>query len=434
MIVTYTGGLMKDEMTYAIDFGTCNSLLAYATPKNASQAIALDPSHYDPTIMRSTMFFSDRGEVTFGQAAIKAYVSESGEGRFIRSIKKFLPSKNFTVTRIGSKTYELEYLIGRFLREIKQRADAQLQQNVETVVLGRPAKYSPNNVEDKLAQDRMQRAAQLAGFKNIHFFPEPLAAAFDFRKNLEGEKLVLIVDLGAGTSDFTVIRLKSSGFSQSDVLSLGGISVAGDALDGMIMAEKIGPHLGTKISYRFPMSSNVLTMPTDLKFRLMSPADITLMQKSDVMGFLGDVSKSTVDRNDRQKLERLFTLIGDNLGFAIFEEIEACKRSVCTSGKAGFHFSYANFEISETLSEENFQQLTAGKIAAIFKSMDEVISNAGIRPTDIDLICCTGGTSKVPEVHSRLLERFGAEKIKTLGSFHSVIQGLSERARDLLLG
>ncbi len=419
-------------MIYAIDFGTCNSLLAQATAENASQAIKLDPSHYDPTIMRSTMFFSDHGGVTFGQSAIKTYIAESGEGRFIRSIKKFLPSKNFTATRIGSKTYELEYLIGRFLREMKQRADAQFQQNVESVVLGRPAKYSPNEAEDKLAQERMHKAAMLAGFKNVYFFPEPLAAAFDYRKTLKGEKLILIVDLGAGTSDFTVIRLRSEGFTNNDVLSLGGISVAGDALDGMIMSEKIGPHLGTGVSYRFPMSSNVLTMPTDLKFRLMSPADITLMQKSDIIGFLEDVSKSTVNKDDRQKIERLFTLIGDNLGFAIFEEIESCKRSVCTNGKGEFNFSYADLEITETLPEKNFIDITEGKISAIFKSMDDVILNAGIKASDIDLICCTGGTSKVPEVHSRLLKRFGPDKIRTLGSFHSVIQGLSERAKDLL--
>lgn len=425
---------MKDEMIYAIDFGTCNSLLAYATPKNASHAIELDPSHYDPTIMRSTMFFSDHGGVTFGQSAIKTYVSESGDGRFIRSIKRFLPSKNFTVTRIGSKTYDLEHLIGRFLREMKQRADKHLHRDVETVLLGRPAKYSPSDAEDKLAQGRMHKAAALAGFKNIHFFPEPLAAAFDYRKNLSGEKIILIVDLGAGTSDFTVIRLKASGFSQKDVLSLGGISVAGDALDGMIMSEKIGPHLGTEISYRFPMSTNILTMPADLKFRLMSPAEITLMRKSDIIAFLEDVSKSTVNKNDRQKIDRLFTLIGENLGFAIFEEIESLKRSVCTSGDGKFHFSNADLEIAETLSEENFKQITAGKISAIFKSMDEVILDAGVKPSDIDLICCTGGTSKVPEVHSLLMERFGSDKIETLGSFHSVIQGLSERARDLLRG
>lgn len=420
-------------MIYAIDFGTCNSLLAAATSKNASQAIELDPSHYDPTIMRSTMFFSDHGRVTFGQAAIKTYISESGEGRFIRSVKKFLPSKNFTATRIGSKSYELEELIGRFLREMKQRADAQFQQNVESVVLGRPAKYSPNEAEDKLAQERMQKAAKMAGFKNIYFFPEPLAAAFDYRKNLKSEKLVLIVDLGAGTSDFTVIRLKSTGFSQEDVLSLGGVSIAGDALDGMIMSEKIGPHLGTEIRYRLPMGTNVLTMPADLKFRLMSPADITLMQKSDMMNFLEDVRKATSEKNDRQKIERLFTLVGDNLGFAIFEEIEKCKRSVCTQGEGEFHFSYADIDIAERLSDQNFKEITAKKISAIFKSMDDVILNAGIKATDIDLICCTGGTSKVPEVHSRLVERFGTDKIKTLGSFHSVIQGLSERARDLLL-
>ncbi|MGE0527912.1 MAG: Hsp70 family protein [Bdellovibrionales bacterium] len=423
---------MKGKIIYAIDFGTSNSLLAAATADSTGKPIPLDFGHSDPTVMRSTMYFSTRDSVWFGEDAIRTYLIESGEGRFIRSIKKFLPSTNFSSTQIGTKAYTLEDLIGRFLREMKLRADRHFNHDVRSVVLGRPARFSNAQKAEDLAQQRLQRAAAAAGFEEIHFFPEPLAAAFDYRQGLVEEKLVLIVDLGAGTSDFTVIRLKPDSFESDDVLSLGGISVAGDALDGSIMAGKIAPHFGSQVKYRLPMSSNVLTMPADLRFRLSSPADITLMSKSDIMGFLEEVNRCTIDKKDSERLDRLFTLIDENLGFAVFDEIEACKRAVCEGTRGLFQFRHPDIQIQEDLSAEEFEALSEVKIRSIFSTMDQVISASGVCPTDIDLICCTGGTSKVPAVRSHLMRRFGVDKIRTLQSFHSVIQGLAERARDLL--
>jgi len=428
-------GSLQEDIIYAIDFGTSNSLLAAATKGGVVGPIPLDPPHFDPTVMRSTMFFAGRDSVFFGQEAIRNYLAESGEGRFIRSIKKFLPSSGFTTTQIGGKAYDLESIIGRFLREMKRRADSHFEADVKEVVLGRPARFSMVEADELLAETRLRRAAEQAGFEKVHFFAEPLAAAFDYRKNLIAEKIVLIVDLGAGTSDFTVIRLKPGQYDPRDVLALGGVSVAGDALDGQLMAQKIAPHFGSDVQYRLPLSSNVLRMPADLRFRLMSPADITLMSHSDIRFFLEEVSRCAVRSTDKLKLERLFTLIDDNLGFAIFEAIEACKRGVCgESGTGHFQFEASGIQLQEPLSYGEFVNITHEKIQQIFTALDQVVSDAGIAPAKVDLICCTGGTSKVPSVRQELMRRFGQDKIHTLQSFHSVIRGLSERASDLLTG
>lgn len=419
-------------MIYSIDFGTSNSLLGAATKDGVTSPIPLDEAHEDQSVLRSLMFFADEGEISFGQKAIQRYVETVGEGRFLRSIKKFLPSQAFTSTRIGNKAYRLEELIGRFLREMKSRADLHFDQEVDQVLMGRPAKFSMKPEEDQLAQDRLEQAAHLAGFKEVHFFPEPLAAAYEVQSEIHEEKILLVVDLGGGTSDFTVMKLGPHRFRDEDVLSIGGVAVAGDALDGTIMTEAIGPFLGTKTKYQLPMSHNILTMSPELKRKLSSPADITLLSRTDIMTYLNDVKKAALEGQAKENMERLFVLIEDNLGFPIFEEIERSKKSACIEGVAHFHYKYPDLDIQTDFSRADFDHFSQAKVDQIFKELDETILMAQLQANDIDLICCTGGTSKVPAVSERLVSRFGQHKIQSRREFHSVIHGLSERAFDLI--
>jgi len=419
---------MSKEYTYAIDFGTTNSLLSFVENKNNKKTLNLDDLNDDSSILRSIMYYPQDGEPSFGQSAIKKYVDESGDGRFLRSIKKYLPTESFTGTIINNKFYSIEELIGRFLKEMKSRADNITGRDVTRVVLGRPAKFSQDEAKDNLAQSRLENAAKIAGFKKIDFCPEPLAAAYEFKKTIKDEKLLLVVDLGGGTSDFTVIKIHPGEYKSSDVLSIGGVAVAGNKLDGCIMGEKIAPYLGSKVKYKFPMSNNILEMPANIKMNLMSPADIVLMSRKDIMKFLREVKKCTFTDLDQEHLENLFSLISENQGFAIYEEIEKCKKEVCMNGDYEFLYEQEGISITENLNYAGFIDATKGKIDLIFKELNNVLAMAQVQASQIDLICCTGGTSKVPEVAERLVKIFGENKIQTFKNFHSVIHGLAERA------
>ncbi|MGE4130942.1 MAG: Hsp70 family protein [Bdellovibrionales bacterium] len=422
---------MPAEITYAIDFGTTNSLLAYAQDGKTHSPLALDPTGLDPTMFRTLLYFAKDGGTFFGEQAIKVYLDESAGGRFIRSVKRFLPSASFTGTQIGAKVYSLEELIACFLREMKQRADQQLGQDVDRVVLGRPARFSPEDEKDRLAQGRLEKAAREVGFKHIEFMAEPLAAAYHFHQEMNREQTVLVVDLGGGTSDFTVTRLRPGDDRTPEVLGMGGVAVAGDAFDSALMSSRIARHLGSEIRYEFPMSRNVLTMPPSLKAHLSSPADITLMSRSDIMGFLTEVRRCQLSDKDKATLERLFNLIHANLGFAIFEEVERCKRELCGVGTSVFHFDMEDVEIEQSLSYSDFISDARDRVDAIFKTLDEVLKSAQVGAQDIHAICCTGGTSKIPAVADGLKARFGLDRIHTFKNFHSVIEGLAVRASGL---
>lgn len=425
--------LEEKPSLYAIDFGTSNSLLCGVTARAVDAPLALDPHASDPSVFRSILFFSESSEQYFGAEALERYVAEGMHGRFLRSLKRFLPMPSFEETRIGSKAVRLEELIGVFLREMRKRANQHYGTDVRRALFGRPARFSESDENDALAQDRLEAAANFAGFDEVHFCPEPIAAAYDFRNLLTEPKLVLVADFGGGTSDFTVTRLVP-GETEAEVLAMGGVSVAGDAFDGSIMRHKVSRHLGSQVKYKVPFGSNVLSMPRPLMESLCSPAETCLLAQRDIMTFLRDIKSGSLGPDDKQHIEQLLCLVEDSLGFQIFETIEHTKRELSDHERTDFVFDYPGIDIKEPILRTEFETFSSPQVETILSSLDRTLSESGMTASDIDLVCCTGGTARVASLASGIQERFGPEKLVRLRSLHSVIQGLGQRARAFALG
>jgi len=419
-------------MIYAIDFGTSNSLLAAADLDQLHAPAPLDPFSKDPSILRSVLFFPHRNRCYFGAEATQEYVNNDMEGRLIRSIKKFLPVRSFLGTFVEDRAFYLEDIIATFLGEMRKRANAHFQKDVDSVLLGRPARFADSDADDLFAQGRLEAAAQKAGFKNIAFCAEPLAAAYEFKSTLTEPKIVFVADFGGGTSDFTVIRLQPGESQDVEVLSLGGVSVAGDALDGSLMRGRIVPHFGANVQYQAPFGSNVLTMPVHLMEKICSPADISVLRERDTQEFFRNVKSWSLGPDDHQKMENLYSLIHEQIGFAVFEEIESVKRRLSEQESADFDFRYSGMHLQESITRENFREYSRIAVNKILKSMDETMDAAQLKFSDIDLVCATGGTAKVPFLREALAIRFGEEKIQQHKNFHSIVYGLSRVAQGLL--
>src|SRR5258708_5886813 len=332
---------------YAIDFGTSNSLLAAASRDATHPPIPLDERALDPSVFRSILFFSDESAWSFGSGALADYVAQGLRGRFIRSVKRFLPMQSFADTRIGTRKVTIEELVGLFLREMRKRANAYFERDVRRVILGRPARFSDDNQADALAEARLRRAAEFAGFEDVHFCPEPLAAAYDFGTTKPGARTFLVADFGGGTSDFTVARLDPARRDELEVLAMGGVAQAGDAFDGSLMRHGIAEHFGSRVRYQVPFGSNWLEMPAPLMERLCSPADICLLARRDVLEFLRRVRSGSACEDDKRAVDQLTTLIEDGLGFQLFEAIELGKRGLSGADSATFRFEYPGIDIVE---------------------------------------------------------------------------------------
>ena len=417
---------------YAIDFGTSNSLLAAANRDATCAPIPLDERAADASVFRTILHFSDDAKWSFGAGALSEYVAQGMRGRFLRSIKRFLPIASFTDTRIGSRKVLLEELVGMFLREMRKRANAHFDCDVRRVMLGRPARFSDDDEADALAESRLRNAARFAGFEDIHFCPEPLAAAYDFGTSRPGANTFLVADFGGGTSDYTVARLDPTKADQLEVLAIGGVAQAGDAFDGALMRNGVADHFGAKVRYQVPFGSNWLEMPRPLMERLCSPADICLLDRRDVLEFLRGVRAGSAKEEDKLHVDQLLCLIEDSLGFQIFEVIEQQKRALSEQESAVFRFEYPGIDITETMTRARFEEASAKVSGSILERLDDVLTRAGISASDIDRVCSTGGTAKVPVIKHGLESRFGADKLQALSSFHAVIQGLAQRARSVL--
>lgn len=417
---------------YAIDFGTSNSLLAASSPEANLGLAKLDPAASDPSVLRSLIYFEEKSVQHFGETAIKRFTDNSLQGRFLRSFKRFLPVKSFEGTQIDGRFWKLEDLVARFLREMRERGNAHFQSDVTSVVLGRPALFSEDSASDSLAQSRLEAAARLAGFKHIEFLAEPVAAAYRYRLEMKKEEIVLVADFGGGTSDYTLLKLSPRAFTPSDVLAIGGVPLAGDSIDGLIMQHRVAKNFGSEVRYRLVNGNNVLQMPKGLMAHLCSTAYINLLNSRENRAFLNQVKLSSLGADDARAIDQLEILLESQLGFSVFESIEKAKKDVSLKGQGDVDYRYPGVDIHEALSEAQLADYTHANIEKIFSGLDETLQKAGLRAEQVDRVCCTGGTARLSLIRSELSRRFGQERLENFRNLTSIVEGLGERAQQLL--
>jgi len=414
------------QIVFGIDFGTTNSALSVY--RNGSvEVVAVDGNGRAGELMRSVLFFSEENEIYAGQEAIRQYVGDGAAGRFMQSIKTFLPNTSFESTEVFGKRYAIDDLVAIILRKIKARGEAHVGCPVESVVLGRPVVFSTDAAKDAVAEQRLEKAARKAGFKNIWFQYEPVAAALAFEETLPAgqERVVFIGDFGGGTSDFSVIRVKGGAFERSDrrsdVLSLGGVYVAGDKLDSQIMWDKVAHHFGRHARYKTMGKDEWVKVPRSIIHTLCQWHRIPLLRARKTRELIR-VIKGTTD--DRQAIEHLENIINDNYGFFLFQAIEEAKCELSDREQALIRFTERDLCISEELGRGEFETINAENFQQIADCIDEVVARSGLLPAQVDTVFLTGGTSRIPRIQELFAERFGRHKLENRNAFTSVVHGL----------
>ena len=424
---------MSDSPTrYAIDFGTSNSLVAAASRDRVFDPVPLDPSASDPTILRSILCFPDAGGVFVGVDALREFIESGAEARLLRSIKHHLGSRSFRGTVVRGRLVSAEELVAALLRQMRLRADAHFGVEVRRALLGRPVHF--DGEDDAFAEARLRKAAELAGFDEVDFLPEPVAAARAFGAASAREELALIGDFGGGTSDFTVLRVGPRALARSDVLAVGGIAVAGDALDASLMRAQVGRHFGAEVQYRAPFGNNVLRMPQGIVQHLCSPAHLSILQRRDVASFLADVRRWSLSEEDRRRMDQLTVLVDETQGFHVFEAIERAKRRLSSEEDAEVVFSHPGIDVREPVTREGFEEASRREVDRIVRCLEETVRAAGVGFEEIGVVCCTGGTAKVPRIAAELRRLLPAARMEQFKGFHSVVEGLAREAQNVERG
>ena len=406
-----------------LDFGTSNSTVALPS----GQALAIDPNAPSPRLFRSVLFFPEEAKsVLAGYAAIEEYLERS-EGRFIQSVKGWLPSTSFTATQIRNKAFKLEDLIALLLRRIREAAEIAAGTTLEEVTLGRPAVFSPDPEADANAEARLRRAAELAGFRDIRFLIEPIAAALAYEATLTRDELVLVADFGAGTSDLTLMRLGpgrgGARDRRADVVASGGIDIGGDRFDAAIMRHKLLRHFGAGSTYE--QQGKHMPIPNHILGKLLSWHEMSFIRERSTQQL---IDRMLYASDNVPAIEALYDLVEENLGYRLFRAIEAAKIRLSVGDATTVDFEEARISIHEPITRVELEQFSAPLLAGLATTTQEVLDRARVAPDAIDSVFLTGGSSQIPAVRRLFGSKFGDAKLRTADAFTSVAEGLGRSA------
>jgi len=443
-------------MRIGMDFGTTNSGIAIYDGDEV-QVLPLDPVA-ETAVMRSVLYITRDHEVHTGQRAIDLYnaqnthrerrmvnkkvghvrmdfgdglvvetdvhapVDELEPGRLMRSLKSALATP-YSGTRLFERDYTLEGLIALYLQAARERASELLDEDIKDVVLGRPVHFveAKTEADDQHAEDRLRRAAELAGFERIAFVLEPVAAARHYAQSAREPQHILVYDFGGGTLDLTVMAVEPG--KMPTILAVGGLGIAGDRFDRRIVEKAILPHFGEGVTW----GDKALPIPRDLLDHVMHWENQSGAATPETRSFLHQIQAKC---SAPARIYALESLIFDFYGFALFEAVEATKRRLSSVTFDTFRFVGGQIDIWQLMTRRQFESYTHTEWRYIREAVLDIVARSGVPIDTIDAVVRTGGSSSIPYGLAMLGKLFDPEKLVTEDLFTGVAAGLGIIAHE----
>ncbi|MDH4874631.1 Hsp70 family protein [Pseudomonas sp. BN515] len=406
-----------------IDFGTSNSTVGWWRP-DVEPLIALEDDKF--TLPSVVFFNTEERRPAYGRQALHEYL-EGYEGRLMRSLKSLLgsPLLKSETTVLGS-AMPFKDLLGLFIGQLKQRAEAAAGREFEQVVLGRPVFFVDDDPEaDQEAQNTLVAVAQKLGFKDVSFQFEPIAAAFDYERGIQREELVLIVDIGGGTSDFSLVRLsperREVAERQDDILATGGVHIGGTDFDKQLSLQGVMPLFG----YGSRMKSDAL-MPTSFHLNLATWHTINAVyaQKSQLA-----LKNMRYDIVDATGIDRLFSLIEQRAGHWLAMQVEDSKIELTEAQSRRIDLARVEPGLDVELTRALFENAIDDLLVRIRASVDALLTQAGVRADQVDTLFFTGGSSGIPALRQSVAAMLPNARQVEGNLFGSIGSGLAIEAK-----
>lgn len=419
-----------------IDFGTSNSALALTQGASAVEFLDFSLLGASTRSYRSLLFFDpDEQEVRLpiqfhaGVEAIEAYLEAMGEGRLVQSFKTHLTTTSLGRTSIGHHAVSLDQMLTLFFFRLRRHLEQQRGVSPGRVMLGRPVRFagSEGPEADALAEQRLKEAAEQAGFAEVRFELEPIAAAYHYERALTRPELALVADFGGGTTDFCLMRLgprpDSASHRKDDIVATGGVGVAGDDLDAAIIEHLVCPHLGRGTSY--VEMGRELAIPRSYYYKLARWHHLSFLKGRRTRAELERLHRLATKPN---AIAGLIHVIDNNQGFHLHKAVERLKISLSSELRSQFSYEDGPVQIDVAVQRESFEGWIADHVAAIAAALDNTLAEAGVGPADVDRVFMTGGTAFVPVVRREFERRFGVDKLMGGDELMSIASGLALHA------
>ncbi|MBR0556317.1 Hsp70 family protein [Ciceribacter sp. L1K23] len=411
-----------------LDFGTTNTVLSLAASADETQSLAFTSPAGTTDSMRTALSFLKDPQlgaralkVEAGQAAIRAFIDNPGECRFLQSIKTFAASPLFQGTIVHGRRFQYEDLMEVFLNRLKTYAGDGWPGGMRRVVAGRPVHFAGANADPALAVERYNAALARLDFPEIHYVYEPVAAAFYFARTLKTDATVLVADFGGGTTDYSLIRFeKSAGRLSARPLGHSGVGIAGDQFDARIIEHLVAPEIGR--GSLFKSFDKLLDVPSNYYINFSRWNQLSVFKTSKEYADLKSLVRQAVEPD---KLELFIDLIENDEGYPLYQAVSATKMALSSAEEAEFRFAPLGAAGHKMVRRADFERWIAGDLAEMETALDSLFASTGTTAADVDRVFLTGGTSFVPAVRRIFSERFDGSRIESGGELVSIAHGLA---------
>lgn len=431
----------------AIDFGTSNSAVALPQAARDAPLIALEDGL--ASMPTAVFYFTDADRDSwpadavagsaslagagalpraYGRAALRAYI-EGHRGRLLRSMKSSLGAAlidESTDLGNGDAVKLLDVVVG-YLRHLRRLAEQAAGSSLTRVVVGRPVFFVDDDpVRDARAQQALETAARAAGFAEVRFQFEPIAAAFDYERRCTAEQRVLVADIGGGTSDFSLVRVGPRRMARAerhdDILASHGVHIAGTDFDRRIALDRIMPPLGHRGRGPAPADGGpAREVPSAVYFDLATWHLINTVYRPQRVAELRSMAGFYADAAQHRRLMQVVT---ERLGHDLAARAEAAKIETASAGSARIDLGRVEPGMATGLSEAQLVQAIDADLGRIVAAAGETVRRAGLAPAAIDALYFTGGSTALGALTERLAARFPAARLVQGDRLASVATGL----------
>ncbi len=433
-------------MSYcAIDFGTSNSSVAVPDAQRGMVLVPLESGL--PTMPTAVFYFTDLDEAqhvpdvqhpagalprAYGRAALNAYVAGHA-GRLMRSLKSILGSDLVEQATDLGEGHAVRYLdvVTAYLRHLRTQAQAARGAPLERLVLGRPVFFVDDDPQrDAQAQATLHLAAQAAGFTEIEFQFEPIAAAFDYERVVQNKRVVLVADIGGGTSDFSVVRVGPKARARTDrrkdILASHGVHVAGTDFDRQIELAAVLPHLG--YGSHGPARSGARQVPSNIYHDLATWHLINTCYRPQRVAQW----RAMADWFDTPELHRrLMCALDQRLGHDLAARTENAKIEAASGTASQVDLSALAPELVALVDEGLALRAIDAQLERIVDAARQTVRLAGLTPSSIDALYFTGGSTGLTPLTDRLAAAFDQAEPVHGDRLASVASGLGVHARNV---
>jgi hypothetical chaperone protein len=406
--------------TCGFDFGTSNSSIGRLVD-DTPRLVAIQQGQV--SIPTAIFFSSDDGNTYFGREGVGRYLDRE-EGRLMRALKGILGSSLIQeTTQVSRQRFRFLDIISLFIAFVRYAAHGPT-----TVVMGRPVHFVDNDeTADRNAEDELREAADQVGFDSIEFQYEPIAAALDYERSATREQLAFVVDIGGGTSDFSIVRVspdrRNKVDRKSDILGYAGVRVGGADFDRHLNLQTVMPHLGMETRMRH----NNMKPPVWWFHDLATWQSINFMYDPRV---ITDIKRVKRDAVEPEKIDRLIQVIEARNGHKLLGAVEQAKIDLSNAELTTLPLLNLVDVSDPVLTRRNLEDAIGASVDRVTACLRNTLADAGVSREDINAVFLTGGSSKLPLLRAEVQNVFPGAALIDGDAFGSVAKGLTMDARN----